>query len=181
MGVILSLLPCLAVAFPRSCNVLDANPFFMDRARSAFAEDEINLLIQYARYMDSRAPLLLTEFTMQERARMLQRQRMMDPRQPREVDLEEATTDIPAETTLAPEPETTMAAEPETTMAAEPATTMAAESATTVAEEPAITVAEEPATTMAVEPETTLAAEPATTMAEEPATIMAAEEATTVA
>merc|ERR1711881_695347 len=168
MGVILSLLPCLAVAFPRSCNVLDANPFFMDRARSAFAEDEINHLIQYARYMDARAPLLLTEFTLQERARMLQRQRMMDPRQPREADLDEATTDISAETTLAPEPETTMAVEPETTLAAEPATSMA--------EEPATTMAAEEATTMAEEPETTLAAEPATPMAEEPATTMAAEE-----
>merc|ERR1712242_145369 len=61
--LVLLLLPAVSLGHPRSCNFLDTNPFFNDVARSAPVTGEVDMLIQFARYMNARAPSLLMEFT----------------------------------------------------------------------------------------------------------------------
>merc|ERR1712242_63147 len=61
--LVLLLLPAVSLGHPCSCNFLDTNPFFNDVARSAPVTGEVDMLIQFARYMNARAPSLLMEFT----------------------------------------------------------------------------------------------------------------------
>merc|ERR1712242_584948 len=63
LQLVLLLLPAVSLGHPRSCNFLDTNPFFNDVARSAPVTGEVDMLIQFARYMNARAPSLLMEFT----------------------------------------------------------------------------------------------------------------------
>merc|ERR1711878_65737 len=65
MGAVLLLLPALAlgVPYPPQCRFIDSMPFFRSSARTTASHtQEVEMLTEFARFAQSRVPVLLSEF-----------------------------------------------------------------------------------------------------------------------